>query len=228
MTQNEYWKQHRILSNEVTNTIQSFYTWLDVNNYAAENEVALARMNSNPTFWNITLHSLQTTFIITIGRVFDRDPRSYSLHKLLAETIAHPEYFSKEALARRKCDAAGGSEPDWLAEYLKHSWEPDSAALVQLRDALKPTIAKYEAVYQPIRHKMFAHKDIAVDTDALLGKSLIADVEQILYATHDILERLWQLAHNGLKPELGVQKYDYTARIRKTTWSVLGHFTATN
>ena len=68
MTEEEYWKQHYILSNEITNTIESFYTWKNVNNYAAEHQTALAKMNVCPTFWNTMLHGLQTTFIITLAR----------------------------------------------------------------------------------------------------------------------------------------------------------------
>ena len=129
-------------------------------------------MNLNPTFWNISVHSLQTTFVITIGRVFDEDQRSHSIQKLLAEMAAHPEYFSRASLERRKREAVRGGDVSWLPDFLRDAWEPTTAHLEPLRDALNPTTAKYEAVYQPIRHKMFAHNDIAVDAGALFGRSL--------------------------------------------------------
>lgn len=226
MTESTWWHQHEVLRNEVTNTIQSFYTWKHVNNYAANNEAALREMNRNPTFWNISAHALQTTFIITIGRVFDKDQRSHSIQKLLAKMAVHPEYFSRAALELRKRAAASrGGDVSWLPNFLRDVQEPTTADLERLRDALNPTIAKYEEVYQPIRHKMFAHNDVAVDTDALLGKSLIADVEQILYALHDMLEAVWQLYMNGTEPRLGERKYDYEDRISETTRRVMTSLT---
>jgi hypothetical protein len=221
-----WWHQHEVLRNEVTNTIQSFYTWKHVHNYAAENKAVLSQMNQNATFWNILEHALQTSFIITIGRVFDKDQRSHSIQKLLAEMAAYPEYFAKASLERRKREeAARGGDVSWLPDFMRDVWEPTTADLERLRDALNPTIAKYEGVYQPIRHKMFAHNDIAVDAGALLGRTLIADVEQILYALHDMLEAVWQLYMNGMQPRLGQQQYDYEGRISKTTRRVMASLT---
>ncbi|MGH9325276.1 MAG: hypothetical protein ACRD2B_01100 [Terriglobia bacterium] len=225
MTESTWWHQHEVLCNEVTNTIQSFYTWKHVHNYVSGNKAALTEMNRNPTFWNISTHALQTTFIITIGRVFDKDQRSHSIQKLLAEMAAHPEYFSRASLERRKREAARGGDVSWLPDYLRDVWEPRTADLEGLRDELNPTIEKYGEIYQPIRHKMFAHNDIAVDISVLLSKSLITDVEKILYELHDMLEAVWQLYMNGREPRLGQQKYDYEERISETTRRVMSSLT---
>jgi hypothetical protein len=182
-------------------------------------------MHRSATFWNISVHALQTTFVITIGRVFDKDPRSHSIQKLLAQMAAYPEYFSRASLERRKREAARGGDVSWLPSFLRDVWEPTTVDLEQLRDALNPTIAKYEQIYQPIRHTLFAPNDIAVDIGALLGRSLIADVEQILYELHDMLEAVWQLYMNGMEPRLGQQKYDHQDRIGETTRRVMASLT---
>jgi hypothetical protein len=177
----------------------------------------LRQIKREPAFWNVTAHALQTTFIITIGRVFDEAPRSHSIQKLLAEMATHAEYFSKQALERRRGADTSGGDASWLPDYLRDAWEPTTADLEKVRDTLNPTVAKYQQVYQTIRHKMFAHKDIAVGTNAQLGKTLIGDVEQILYALRDMLEAVWQLYTNGRKPTLGKQKYDDEDRVRETS-----------
>jgi hypothetical protein len=82
-----------------------------------------------PTFWITARYSLITTFFVTLGRLFDEDRNAHSIHKLLRATGAHPEYFSREALAERKRRASGGGEPDWLGNFLKDAWEPDAADL---------------------------------------------------------------------------------------------------
>lgn len=195
--------------------------WKGIKNWAAANPGALSAMNRNPAFWNITTHALQTTFIITIGRVFDKDRRSHSIQKLLAEMAAHPEYFSKRALEQRKRALAGGGDVSWLPDYLRDVWEPSTVDLESLRNGINSTIAKYDQVYQPIRNKMFAHRDIAVDTVALLGKSLIDDVEKILYTVQDTLEAVWQLYMNGRAPSLGIRKYEDEDRISETARRVI-------
>lgn len=129
----------------------------------------------------------------------------------------HPEYFSKQALERRKRVFERGGDVSWLPDCLYGVWEPSTADLERLRDGINSTIDKYEQVYQPIPHKMFAHNDIGVDTNALLGKSLISDVEKILYTVRDMLEALGQIYINGREPTLGIRKYDDEVRITETT-----------
>lgn len=225
MTEAAWSQRLEILRSEVVKAIQSFYTWKHINNYAAANPIVLKRMQQNSTFWNITVYALQTTFIITTGRLFDKDPRSSSIQKFLAEMASHPDYFSKQSLERRKCEATRGGNVSWLPDYLRDVWEPTTPDLEQLRDTINPTIEKYEQVYQPIRHKMFAHTDIAVDRNALLKETIITDIERILYTLYDTIEAVWQLYMNGMKPTLGVREYDDESRISKTTRRVMTKLT---
>jgi hypothetical protein len=227
MTNGEYWRLHNLTSNEVNNAIQSFYTHMEIHNLAHNDNRVLRRFNRNPEFWNIALHALQTSFFVILGRVFDEDDKSHSIYKLLRATEAHPEYFSKRALAERKRQETPGSEPDWLADYLAHAWEPDPKALKKLRRAIAPAIKKYKEVYKPIRHKIFAHKVLtdSVEVNALFDKALTKDIEKVLYDLHDLLECIWQLGYNGAEPKLGARKYDYKERIKNTTTSALIHVT---
>ena len=64
-----------------------------------------------------------------------------------------------------------------------------------------------------------------MDAGTLLGRSLIADVEQILYALHDMLEAVSQLYMNGMEPRLGQRKFDYEDRISETTRRVMASLT---
>lgn len=222
MKEDHYWQSHTVLTNEVEDTLASYYTDKEINDYASKNESALRRMNANPSFWVVTAHALQTTFMITLGRVFDLNSRSHSIEKLLTETVAHPEYFSKEALARRK-RAIAGPEPVWLDEYLKRAWEPDVAGLERLRTALTPSRSKYDTAFKPIRDKLFAHQDVMdrANIQVLIGKGLITDLERILYDLHDVLSCISQLAHNGEEPRPGLIEYDYEKRIRSDTRKTL-------
>jgi len=221
MTETEYWNDYSLTQTDIVSAIESFYTYVEIHNYAAESKAIYRRMNAHPTFWNIQLHGLQTTFFITLSRIFDGGRDAHSIHKLLAATLAHPQFFSKAALARRKSD--GDGEPEWLADYIANAFEPQVSDLRGLKRALAPYKVKYEQVYGDIRDYVFAHKilkDRERVTD-LFAKTKIGELDEILYFLNDLMEALWQLFQNGRKPELGVRTYDYRKRIKETTRGVL-------
>jgi AbiU2 len=217
-----YWDEYKVVRNEVYVAIESFYTWLETNQFASESPENYRKINHAATFWMIQLHGLQTTFFVTLGRLFDRDKRSHSIIRLLASTADHPEFFSKDAFASRRT-AAGGGRPDYLDEYLKGVWEPSASDLTAMKDAIVPWEGKFNSVYKPIRDKIFAHRDFTLSfhADRLFGMSLIKDVDDLLYGLWDLMEALWQLYHNGTKPNLGNATYDYRRRIKDTTRAVL-------
>ncbi len=221
MTLAEYLQVHTILTNEVENALQSLYIYKEVNEFALEHPLALRRMNRHPEFWTATRHALQTTFIITLGRVFDTDDGTHSIHRLVAETVRHPEYFSRSALEVRKRDS--GLSPQDLTDYMRDAFEPDAAALRKLRKALKLVTSKYEANFKPIRNKMFAHREMLdrAATQALISKGLMTDLEKLLYFVHDLLACIWQLFYNGNEPKLGEREYDYKRRAREATRGAL-------
>jgi hypothetical protein len=224
MTPAGYWADYQVTENDVATAIETFYAHLALNNYAAEDPAVLRGISEALYFWITTRYSLITTFFITLGRLFDVDRNAQSIHKLLTATIAHPEYFSRDALAERKRQSSGGVKLDWLADYLKDVWVPDTAALRELRRALAPSIRKYQAFYEPIRHKVIAHKELkdTASVDELFSKAIIHDIEEVLNGLHDLLAAIWQLYHNGIKPELGVKKYGYEERIARITMTTRG------
>ena len=81
----------------------------------------------------------------------------------------------------------------WLHNYMKDVWVPSKVDLERLRDSIQPTIKKYEQIYQPIRNKIFAHRDMGVNIQMFLEKSLISDIEHIIYTARDTLEAIQRL-----------------------------------
>lgn len=217
MTEAEYWADYQIRENEVATAIENFYANIKMKNYAAEDPAVLRGFNEAPTFWITAGYGLIATFFISLGRVFDEDGNAHSIHKLLRATGAHPEYFSRNALAERKRQLSGHGEPVWLADYMKDVWEPDAKDLRVFGRTLNPSVKKYKEVYKPIRDKVIAHKELkdAASIDVLFGKTLIIEIEEILKALHVWLAAVGQLYLNGIKPEFGLQDYSYQTRIER-------------
>ena len=149
-------------------------------------------------------------FFIALGRVFDKDRDAHSVRKFIDATKTYKGFFSTSVLEARKIPP-GQARPEWLDEFMRDTHEPSVEDLEALSEALKPHEERYRSVYAPIRHQVFAHTGIKDDDDVsdLFSRTLIGDVDDTLYFLRDLLETIWQLGHNGIKPVLGIRPRDF-------------------
>jgi hypothetical protein len=224
MTETQYMEELDLIINEVNTAIECFYTYIEIHNYAAQDKRIFKVLNENPTFWNINLYSLQTTFFIVLGRIFDDGIDTHSIHKLLAATVAHPEFFSINALGARK--VAGGRKPDWLDSYMVGIFEPQVSDLRILKRKLSIHRSNYNAIYAKIRDRVFAHNILISkeDVGALFDKALIDEINNMLYNLKDILDALRDLIQNGRCPEFEMRTYEYQNRIKQRVRKTLDQF----
>ncbi len=225
MTEDEWFKHWNILNSEVEKATEAFYRWKAVDSFAAGSEGALAAMNQQPQFWITVSDALQTTYIIGLGRIFDSDQRAHSIDRFLADTAQHPEFFSVEALRRRKVAASGGEEREWLPERLAEAWSPEADDLKRLRGAIKPLSRKWQDIYFPIRSRMFAHRERDVDSQRLLERTKMADLEDILHGLKDVLSAALQMYANGRQPQFRGERDDVEQRITAETHAVMARLT---
>jgi hypothetical protein len=63
--------------------------------------------------------------------------------------------------------------------------------------------------YRDLRHKLFAHKEVAdrAEIDALFAKTNIRELQRMFAFLSSLHEALWQLFFNGRKPVLRPQRY---------------------
>src|SRR5260370_10475238 len=100
--------------NEVHVASTSFYVWKCINNVAASDPAVSAALSRNGTTWAITLHALQVTFLVALGRIFDRNPRSFTVHHFIGECKTNVAEFSRAALEKRRTEQNRGIRPDYL------------------------------------------------------------------------------------------------------------------
>lgn len=200
----------KLFRDEVSTASYAFFTWKTFNNVASGDEDVYRAINETALTWNIVTHSLQSTFFITLGRVFDVDGDSFSVHALLRECINKIDEFSKESLKARKIRDANGQVPDWLEKYIDEAYEPTENDFLRLRGETSKIQRKYEEVYRPIRNKVIAHKDrdTLENVNELFGKTNINHIEEFIVFLHQIENIIFQLLHNGRLTNIGDHNFD--------------------
>jgi len=208
ITEQEFWEHVQSVSAEVDDALAVFHTYEEILRLGSEEDAVFRAFNANAMFWNVEKVSLQTTIFVALNRLFETDPNALSIHRLLNETLAHPKFFSRDALRKRKCDLKIG--PEYLDAMIDSAWAPaDASELRYLKNALKPHFRKFTEIYQPIRHWYYAHRLLQTDKPVAELFSLTSrnELGQILNFLHELVEGIWHLYQNGMKPEFGTQDF---------------------
>lgn len=177
--------------------VQFMYAWVSFNACAGETATILRRVNHNALFWNTVLGALQTSLFISLGRLFDRDSRSFGLDRLLKTAVRERQIFSRTALARRKAKQSPGA--NWINSYVRDAHVPTKE---DFRRLLRYTGTKrriYEKVYAKIRNQIFAHSGAVTwkRSDDLFSATNIHELQKLALSLSEIHEALWQLYFNG-------------------------------
>lgn len=105
-TEEHYWRMFELIRGDVETAIRSNVTYLTIHRLAAENAGIYEKYNRFAEFWMLNAYSLQTTFFVTFGRIFDTRSDVYSVHRMVEDTIANSAFFSRSALRDRKRKAS--------------------------------------------------------------------------------------------------------------------------
>jgi hypothetical protein len=197
MYEAEYKRDFGLIAAQITGATRAYYTYMEINKFAAENKDHYQKINRDGHFWSGQLYALQTTWFIILGRIFDPTRGAYSIHDFLASTVAYKGFFSRCALAERKRTASGQAEPEWLEGYVTSAWEPATEDLERIRATIEASDQKWKKVYKPIRDKVFAHTDPKAIVEDLFRDTLVGDIEDILHELNKIRTAVSQLLENG-------------------------------
>ena len=183
----------------------AFFLWKGINNCAANDWEVYRSINEQALSWNIITHSLQTTFFIALGRLFDADGDAFSVHSYLRSCIENIDQFSATELRKRKIAANNGNVPDWLEEYMLDAYVPCESDFQRLRGELSKRQKQCEEIHRPIRNQIFAHKDAESmeNVESLFEKTRIDQIEELLSFLYQIQEVVWQFLVNGRRSSVG-------------------------
>jgi hypothetical protein len=183
----------------------SFYTWKSIKNIAAEDKKILHALNKNPLSWNIILYSLQNAFFSAIGRLFDTDRRTFSIHTLLRTCIENIDQFNKDALRERKIKGSNMDKLPWLDGYIEKSYEPKKVDFQNLKSEVSKKQKLYDSGCKPIRDKIFAHKELKEikRVDELFRKIKIGEIQNLLCFLYQIEKIMFEILYNGRLMNIG-------------------------
>jgi len=207
-------KSYELTRGDINLAINSFYSWLEINNVAASNKHIYRAINETSIFWNMNLYGLQSTLFIALGRIFDDGRDSHSIHKYLASCITNCRHFSYESLRERKKEVFK-SDIEGLNKYMERTFQPEVSDFRELKRELSKHRRRFNEIYKDIRDYVFAHNiaNSPGESENLFSRTLISDIEEMLAFLYDLIEVTWELFNNGKKPVLGRKDYDYKDRI---------------
>lgn len=203
----EFEHELEVFRTEVQSGTQYYYAFLAIHAELHDDREARKKANETPLFWNTLLHSLYTSFYISLGRIFDAKS-THSVYKLLRLAQNNMEIFSKEALAERKRRDIPTQE-EWLRVYVERAYAPTHKDFRRLRRYVKKYRKTYEKNYEDIRNKVIAHKELSrvEDIQALTSKTRVDELERLFVFLNKLYEALLGMYHNGHKPVLRSMPY---------------------
>jgi hypothetical protein len=208
LIEKEFEEELDIFRKEASAATQFFYSWLAVHATLGEYSQVLNTLNKAPLFWATALGALQQSTFIVLGRIFDRDPRSHGVYKLLRLAQNNPEMFHKDALGERK-QRASANASEWLADYLHSKHDLTRADFRRLRAHTNKWHRVYKQAYEPIRNRVFAHNEITSPEARaqLFAKTNVREIQRLMMFLRQLHEGLWEFFNNGYKPILRPQRY---------------------
>ncbi|EKY4883209.1 hypothetical protein QFY12_004245 [Vibrio vulnificus] len=189
----------REYDDEVAILSQSYFVWKLLNQHIQSNPKLLKVLNENSSTWSVILHSLQVTTFMSLGRIFDTDGDAFSITRLISYCAENVEQFKKTELEKRLVQRwKGEGFPAMYSNLVRDAYEPEPKDFLRLKADKEVHRKAYLSTFQPIRHKIMAHKDF----------NHIGSVSELMsQATYEELEEIISYC-NKLKRVISIQYTD--------------------
>lgn len=199
----DFEKELDIIRQEVHKVTYCYRVHMEIRLQMNKDDSLLNRMNDNSEFWRTILYSLQTSYIAGLGRLFDKSTDVLSVNRFLNNCIKNYKIFSLDSLKNRRTNN-GNSSPSWLKEFLARAFIPEQRDFQPLQAKIKQSQKLFEKKMKPIRDTVVAHniEPNGSSRSELFSKYNSADLDDVLHALNVVCESLWELYHNGKRPDL--------------------------
>lgn len=203
----------KIFGHEIDICLRFLYTYDTIHTVAARERIIYREiLNCTPFFWRTVDHALLSSYFIALHRIFDKKRSRHHVTKVLQVAQDNIAIFSRDSLAERKRRSSANAA-EWIDDFMKGVYVPFEKDLKRLSTHVEKYRKIFEKKYEPIRHRIFAHKGVSDrdESEKLFQKTDIREMQKLSMFLLRLHNTLWQLFHNGRKPVL-----------RKTPFSTIG------
>ncbi|MGC0391118.1 hypothetical protein [Bradyrhizobium sp. USDA 241] len=216
---NSFEEELEVFRTEEETAQQHFFAYLSVRTLAASDEGVLNNIKTTPLFWRTTHHAMLLAAFVTLGRIFDQDPKSdHNIDKLMRVTNDNLHLLTKAGLASRRV-ASGSMTQQQANRYAADAYD---MTVQDVRD-LKKQVAKwrrvYEDKYRDVRHFVFAHKKTQATVEQVLARTNVEEVKELFGFLAGLYHALDQLYLNGRRPVVEVRKFVLSPNSRSSSMS---------
>ena len=173
------------------------YTELTLNHQAGLDGSLHTAINRHAGFWRVVASSLQSSGLISLGRIYDDSTKTFTVHRLIDYAEKNPGIFSHQAFIKRKSDAGIALA---TATNMVQGVKPFSPAdLKTWREQYFEMKKIWDDELQLIRHKVFAHahRVSPEDINEMFAKTNVERLESITVYPLGLTHVLWQLYINA-------------------------------
>jgi hypothetical protein len=217
---NKFADELKIFQEEEAAAQQYFYAYLTVAEGAKRDSELLQLIHLHPWFWISVHHAMLVATFVTLGRIFDESSR-HNINALLKALETDLGEFSADALKARLIEKGRSPEEatqhvarvlDWDSEN-PYATIPLAAALInknlahcahaqvrELRKKVADWRRAYQASFDAIRDKVFAHRELSSTEgiDALFRKVSVDELEELFKFLSSLRLALWAAYENGV------------------------------
>lgn len=158
-------KLHTVFQSETDDAVRYAYSLLGLYGSIPREPNLTKAMNENAIFWGIVLNALTGSTVVTLGRIFDDDSRSYGISRLLNHCTKRISIFSKSSFEARQRAQLHLYAESVVDTRIASQYVPQPKDFDAIADQVEPFKAYYKKEIQPLRHKLHAHRGVACESE---------------------------------------------------------------
>jgi len=226
---------------EIETVAGSYYLWKSIRNKIASDRKIRNAYNSAPTLWITTLHALQVTQFVAIGRIFDTNKDAFTIHRLRKICKKNSAAFSHDGLIFIKEwvdldddefdeEVTGqiseglwmGEGPGWKRRYIEKAYELSEGDIDTIFNSLSSAEKTYKNGAKIARDNVFAHSnfEFGEKPNDSFDCVVIGEFERVLDDLYTVLYTLRSSYRNGHTPALIPRVYVPRSEIEKSVDTV--------
>lgn len=237
---NAYEQEFQLFSSNIHQAARSFYYHREIQRQVYDdgikhqelpmgcfqNSKMFQAMNANAQFWNDYKYSSLFYAIVILGRIFDRNKKSHGIRRL-TRIAKCSGLFTKEELKKRKI-AGSENAHEWIDAYMEKVTDIRPEEYYRFLRYIVTTGKLWDEV-KDVRNKLYAHQDVisAEKKSAILEKAKYDIFEKIIFNLLKTEEILWEVFHNGKKPDVDSASTKILDRVRSDVSSLLSRLSQT-